>query len=79
MVDRALEGLAFAKKIVDDILVWADDLPTFYERIRIIARTCQELNIVLSRKKFTIGMELSFAGLIFSAKGIIPDPVRIVA
>ena len=26
--DRALEGLGFAKKIVDDILVWANDLPT---------------------------------------------------
>ena len=32
--DRALEGLSFAKKIVDDILVWADDLPTLYDRIR---------------------------------------------
>ena len=34
--DRALEGLSFAKKIVDDILVWANDLPTLCERIRII-------------------------------------------
>ena len=51
--DRALEGLAFANKIVDDILVWASDLPTLYERIRTIAERCQNLNIVLS--KFAIG------------------------
>ena len=78
-LDRALEGLAFAKKIVDDILVWASDLPTLYERIRTIAERCQNLNIVLSKKKFAIGTELPFAGLIVSAKGAKPDPVRIVA
>ena len=45
------EGLSFAKKIVDDIL----DLPTLYDRIRSIATKCQDLNIVLSKKKFEIG------------------------
>ena len=35
--------------------------------------------MVLSRKKFVIGTELSFAGLIVSAKGIKLDPERIVA
>ena len=77
--DRALEGLAFAKKIVDDILVWASDLPTLYERIRTIAERCQNLNIALSKKKFAIGTELPFSGLIVSAKGVKPDPIRIVA
>ena len=43
--DRALKGLSFAKKIVDDILVWANDLLTLYERIRIIVGKCQELNM----------------------------------
>ena len=68
--DRALEGLLFAKKIADDILVWADDLPTLYDRIRSIATKCQDLNIVLSKKKFKIGTEIPFAGLIISAKGV---------
>ena len=36
--DRANEGMPFAKKIVDDILVWATDLPTLYDRVRSIAR-----------------------------------------
>ena len=64
--DQALESLSFAKKIVDGILVWADDLPTLYDRIRSIATKCQDLNIVLSKKKFEIGTEIPFAGLMGS-------------
>ena len=77
--DRAIEGMPFAKKIVDDLLVWATDLPTLYNRVRAIAKRCAELNIALSRKKFAVGTELSFAGLIFSAEGIKPDPERILS
>ena len=77
--DRAIEGMPFAKKIVDDILVWATDLPTLYEKVRAIAARCGNFNIALSRKKFAVGAELSFAGLIFSAEGIRPDPERIVS
>ena len=35
--DRAIHGLPFTKKIVDDILVWGSSLPELYERIRVIA------------------------------------------
>ena len=58
--ERALEAFSFAKKIVDDILFWADDLPTLYDRIRSIATKCQDLNIVLSKKKFEIGTEIQY-------------------
>ena len=34
---------------------------------------------MLYMKKFALGTELPFAGLIVSAKGVKPDPVRIVA
>ena len=74
--DRAIESLSFTKKIVDDILIWADTMPTLIERIRIVAKRCQEINIILSKKKFQIGSELPFAGLVISAKGISPDPER---
>ena len=72
--DKATKGMPFSKKILDDILVWATDLPTLYDRIRSIAKRCSDLNIALSKKKFAVGTELSFAGLIFSAEGIKPDP-----
>ena len=67
--------MPFAKKIVDDILVWA----TLYDRVRSIAKRCADLNIALSRKKFAVETELSFAGLIFSAEGIKPEPERVVS
>ena len=66
--DRAIEGMPYAKKIVDDILVWTTDLPTLCGRVRSIARRCEDLNIALSRKKFAAGTELSFAGLILVLK-----------
>ena len=58
--DRAIEGMSFAKKIVDDILVCATDMPTMYDRARAVAMRCAELNIALSRIKFAVGTELSF-------------------
>ena len=69
----------FSKKIVDDILVWACNLSELYDRIRLIARRCEPLNIALSRKKFEIGSEISFAGLLLTEKGVKPDPARVSA
>ena len=77
--DEAIEGLGFARKIVDDILIWAEEIPQLHERIRIVAKRCSELNILLSKKKLEIGSEISFAGLLLSEKGVKPDPVRIQA
>ena len=77
--DTVLEGLPYARKIVDDILVWAESLPQLVVRVKVIAERCKHINIVLSRKKFEIGSEIAFAGLMISARGIKPDPERIRA
>ena len=45
--DTVLEGLPFARKIVDDILIWAPDLPTLVDRIKIIAERCKKINVIL--------------------------------
>ena len=37
------------------------------------------MNIALWKKKFVIGNEISFAGLLLTEKGVKPDPARIVA
>ena len=66
--DKAIEGLAWARKIVDDILIWAPSLEELAERIRIVARKCATLGIVLSKKKMTIGEEISFAGMVINAQ-----------
>jgi hypothetical protein len=68
------KGLKWAKKIVDEILVWAPSLESLAEQVRTIARRCERLNIILSRKKLHFGEEIDFAGLQISASGIKPDP-----
>ena len=60
--DRAIQGFPFTKKIVDDILVWGSNLPELYDRIRLIAKWCEELNIALSKRKFRISSDISFDG-----------------
>ena len=77
--DRAIQGFPFTKKIVDDILVWASNLLELYDRIWLIAKRCESLNIALNHKKFKIGSEISFTGLLLTEKGIKPDPARVSA
>ena len=48
--DRAIEGMPFAKKIVDYTLVWTTDLPTLYDRVRAITARCANLNIALKER-----------------------------
>ena len=56
--DAVVEGLLWSRKIVDDILIWADDLPSLRTRIDEISHRARDLNIVLSKKKFVIGLSL---------------------
>ena len=53
--DGAIEGLTFTKKIVDDILIWANTLPDLIDIIKIVAERCRKMNIILSKKKFQLG------------------------
>ena len=77
--DVVVDGLLWAKKIVDDILIWASSLQELQQRIEIIAQSCERLNIILSKKKFSIGTSMPFAGYIVSNNGVHPDPTRIEA
>ena len=74
--DRAIGGMPFGRKIVDDILVRVNSLPDLVDRVRQIAKKCKDLNIILSWKKFMFGNDLPFSGLIVGAKGVSPDPER---
>ena len=68
--DVVIEGLPWTRKIVDDILVWAETEEELMERTRIILSMCKEHNITISRKKLELGTELGFARHIVSKKGI---------
>ena len=77
--DRIITGLPWPKKIVDDTLIWAEDLPNLKSRIKTVLDRCRELNVTISRKKFEIGTSIEFAGHIVSDQGIRPDDQKYTA
>ena len=77
--DYVIEGCEFAKKIADDILIWAPSLVCLEQRIIQILDKCTTINVTISKKKFIIGTEIPFAGFLISDNGIKPDPQKTVA
>ena len=71
--DRIITGLSWAKKIVDDTLIWAPNLGELKERAGIVLQRCRELNITISLKKLEMGKKITLAGHIVSQDGIRPD------
>ena len=71
--------MSLLKKIVDDILIWAPSLEQLEQCIIQILERCATINVTISKKKFTIGTEIPFAGFLISDHGIKPDPQKTVA
>ena len=76
MSDIVVTGLAWARKIVDDVLIWAKTLEELLLRVRIVLVRCRENRITISLKKLEIGKSITFAGHLISHQGIRPDPVK---
>ena len=74
--DELVLGLTWAKKIVDDILLWARDYAELWPRIRIILDRCRHWNITVSLSKFEVGEKIFFAGCVITGEGIYPDPAK---
>ena len=74
-----MKVLILQKKIVDDILIWAPTLDFLEKRILAILERCANINVTISKKKFTIGTEIPFAGFLISDHGIKPDPQKTIA
>ena len=77
--DILIRGIPWAKKIVDDTLIWAEDMNQLMERTRIILSRCREYNITISRKKLELGSKINLEGHIISADGIQPDEEKYAA
>ena len=71
--DAMIEGCPWARKIVDDTIIWTEDRQQLERRIRQVLENCRRLNITISKKKFEIGEEIEFAGHIISRNGISRD------
>ena len=56
--DVVIEGLPWARKLVDYIIVWASSLEELSLRINEITSRCEKSNIILSKKKFGLGFAL---------------------
>ena len=53
--DLEVEGLQWILKIVDDILVYAPDMPKLFARVRVLLTCIREHGVKLSSKKMLIG------------------------
>ena len=61
-LDVIIRGLPWAKKIVDDTLIWAETESELIHRARIILTCCRENNITISQKKLELSNKIRFAG-----------------
>ena len=77
--EKVIHGMPFARKLVDDILVWADTVEKLQGNIISILSACEAMNLTISRKKLCMGSSAKFAGHIVSASGIKPDPDLLAA
>ena len=68
--DDIVRGLPWARKLVDDTLIWASSLPELHSRVETVLSRCQTANIAISKKKLEIGTEIEFAGHIISPGSI---------
>ena len=56
-----IHGLPWARKIVDDTLIWAGKYAELIPRVKIVLDRCRQHNITISKKKLDMGSEINFA------------------
>ena len=61
--DEALTGIKNMQKVVEDIIIFNDDLPSHIESVRQVLQRCAEHGITLNKKKFVFGVpETNYCG-----------------
>ena len=74
--DDAVADLEGVLKLVDDILVYAENYDLLFERVKAVLQRCTDHGITLSRKKLEVGPKVTFAGFDISAAGVTPTSER---
>ena len=77
--DLVIIGSATAQKIVDDILVTGCTADELVKEVEAVLTNCRRHGITISKRKFRMAEEVSFAGYTVNSKGISPDPKRVEA
>ena len=74
--DTALANIEGVLKLVDDILIFAENYDLLFQRIEAVLDRCMTHNITLSKKKMEIGESVTFAGFHVSKDGYSPTKER---
>ena len=77
--DVIVEGLPWARTLVGDTIIWADNKEELVIRTRTVLERCKTNNITISPKKIEMGKEIEFAGHIIPDTGIKPDEKKFAA
>ncbi|QQP57197.1 Uncharacterized protein FKW44_002109 [Caligus rogercresseyi] len=78
--DSALEGIGNLKKIVDDVLIYDNDMEEHLARVRRFLEQCREHGITLKQDEVKLAQSsVSFAGYIVGVESIKADPEKIKA
>ncbi len=78
--DAALAGIPNMSKVVDDIIIYGNDLEEHINNVRQFLQRCKDTGITLNSKKFKLAKSsVKFAGYIVTDQGIKVDPDKVKA
>ena len=77
---QLLEGLDGVDVIMDDILIWGEDILQHDERLIKLLHGLRAIGLKLNKDKCKIGLtEIPYIGHLLSEKGVKPDPSKVDA
>ena len=80
IIEQTIAGCPGTKLISDDILIWSSSIDKMKEKLDKLFDTIAKNGLKINLKKFIFGVqELTFAGLKYTNKGIIPDSSKVDA
>ncbi|XP_064122521.1 uncharacterized protein LOC135226741 [Macrobrachium nipponense] len=78
--DMALQGVPNCVKVVDDILLSDEDLPSHLQHMHQMLTRCRQYGITLNKEKFTVAApKVNFCNYVLSSDGIAADPDKVSA
>ena len=78
--DMALQGIQNCTKVVDDVLIYDEDLATHLQRTHDVLLRCREFGITLNKDKFVVAAQsVKFCGYTISEAGISADQEKVSA
>lgn len=78
--DAALQGISNCVKVVDDVLIYDEELLPHLQRVNTVLARCRGNGITLNADKFLLATPaVQFCGFVLSADGIAADPEKVRA